>query len=163
MVTCSSILTWRIPWTEETRGLHPVGVAKSSTQLSDQHTHRFVVLNQSDQSPVFLQPGQQKQLPLESKEFRQWGGSSCALWSTCPPVWSHSCPEAGRIVRSHFGTVSLSKLWDYTDFSVNVAMIFFRMRGNRCMIFIFYNAQNRHVFVDLASVPILLYATAKQL
>ena len=66
-------------------------------------------------------------------------------------------------MRSHFGTVSLSKLWDYTDFSVNVEMVFFRMRGNHCMIFIFSDAHNRHVFVDLASLLILLYATAKQL
>ena len=28
MATCSSILTWRIPWTEEPGGLH--GVAKES-------------------------------------------------------------------------------------------------------------------------------------
>ena len=32
-------------------------------------------------------------------------------------------------MRSHFGTVSLSKLWDYTDFSVNVEMVFFQDAG----------------------------------
>ena len=31
MATHSSILAWRIPWTEEADGLH--GVAKSQTQL----------------------------------------------------------------------------------------------------------------------------------
>ena len=38
----SSILAWRIPWTEEPGGLHTVhGVAKSQTQLSTytQNTH----------------------------------------------------------------------------------------------------------------------------
>ena len=35
MATYSSILAWRIPWTEEPGGLQ--GVAKSWTQLSDQH------------------------------------------------------------------------------------------------------------------------------
>ena len=36
MVTDSSILAWRIPWTEEPGGLHTVhGVAKSCTRLSD--------------------------------------------------------------------------------------------------------------------------------
>ena len=36
MVTHSSILTWRIPWTEEPGGLHTVHrVAKSRTRLSD--------------------------------------------------------------------------------------------------------------------------------
>ena len=33
MATHSSILTWRIPWTEEPGGLH--GIAKSQTQLSN--------------------------------------------------------------------------------------------------------------------------------
>ena len=36
MATHSSILTWRIPWTEEPGGLHTdLGVAKSQTGLSD--------------------------------------------------------------------------------------------------------------------------------
>ena len=35
MATHSSILAWRIPWTEETGGLHTVhGVAKSQTRQS---------------------------------------------------------------------------------------------------------------------------------
>ena len=72
-------------------------------------------------------------------------------------------PEAGRVVRSHCGTVKLSKLWAYTDFSINAEMILFRKQGNHCVILVFSNARNRHVFVDLASVPVLPYATAKQL
>ena len=35
MVTHSSVLAWRIPWTEEPGGLHVHGVAKSWTRLSD--------------------------------------------------------------------------------------------------------------------------------
>ena len=36
MAAHSSILTWKIPWTEEPGGLQSVhGVAKSRTQLSD--------------------------------------------------------------------------------------------------------------------------------
>ena len=36
MATHSSILAWRIPWTEEPGGLHAVhGVTKSRTRLSD--------------------------------------------------------------------------------------------------------------------------------
>ena len=38
MAIHSSILAWRIPWTEEPCGLH--GVVKSRTPLSDSHTHR---------------------------------------------------------------------------------------------------------------------------
>ena len=37
MATHSSILYWRIPWTEEPGRLQSVGVTKRCTQLSDQH------------------------------------------------------------------------------------------------------------------------------
>ena len=33
MATCSSILAWRIPWTEEPGGLQSMGVTKSLTEL----------------------------------------------------------------------------------------------------------------------------------
>ena len=35
MATYSSILAWKIPWTEESGGLQPVGSQKNQTQLSD--------------------------------------------------------------------------------------------------------------------------------
>ena len=35
MTTHSSILAWRIPWTEEPGGLQSVGVTKSRIRLSD--------------------------------------------------------------------------------------------------------------------------------
>ena len=35
MATRSSILAWRIPWTEEPGGLQSMGLQKSRTQLSD--------------------------------------------------------------------------------------------------------------------------------
>ena len=35
MATCSSILAWEIPWTEEPGGLQPTGSQKSQTPLSD--------------------------------------------------------------------------------------------------------------------------------
>ena len=35
MTTCSSILAWKIPRTEEPGGLPSYGVTKSQTQLSD--------------------------------------------------------------------------------------------------------------------------------
>ena len=38
MATHSSILAWKIPWTEEPDGLQSMGVAKSRTQLNDFHT-----------------------------------------------------------------------------------------------------------------------------
>ena len=39
-VTHSSILAWRIPWTEEWTTVH--GVAKSQTRLSDFHFHHIL-------------------------------------------------------------------------------------------------------------------------
>ena len=36
MTTHSSILAWKIPWTEEPGGLQSMGLQKSQTQLSDQ-------------------------------------------------------------------------------------------------------------------------------
>ena len=36
MATHSNILAWKVPWTEETGGLHTVhGISKSWTRLSD--------------------------------------------------------------------------------------------------------------------------------
>ena len=35
MATHSSILAWRLPWTEEPGGLQSQGTAKGQTQLSD--------------------------------------------------------------------------------------------------------------------------------
>ena len=35
MATHSSIIAWRIPWTEEHGGLQSMGSKKSQTQLSD--------------------------------------------------------------------------------------------------------------------------------
>ena len=35
MVTHSSILAWKIPWTEKPGGLQSMGVTKSQTRLSD--------------------------------------------------------------------------------------------------------------------------------
>ena len=35
MANHSTILAWRVPWTEEPGGLSPHGVTKSQTQLSD--------------------------------------------------------------------------------------------------------------------------------
>ena len=39
MATRSSILAWRIPWTEDPGRLQSTGVTKSQTRLSDSHTH----------------------------------------------------------------------------------------------------------------------------
>ena len=43
MVTCSSILAWRIPWTEEPGGLQSMGLQKSQTWLCNQTTTKKVL------------------------------------------------------------------------------------------------------------------------
>ena len=35
MATCSSILAWEIPWTEEPGGLQSLGLQKSQAKLSE--------------------------------------------------------------------------------------------------------------------------------
>ena len=40
MAAHSSILAWRIPWTEESGGLQPMGLQESdTTEQLDTHTH----------------------------------------------------------------------------------------------------------------------------
>ena len=39
MAAHSSILVWRIPWTEEPDGLQSMGIAKSGTRLKQLSTH----------------------------------------------------------------------------------------------------------------------------
>ena len=39
MATHSNILAWRIPWTEEPRGLQSMGSQRVQTQLNDEHFH----------------------------------------------------------------------------------------------------------------------------
>ena len=49
MATHSSILAWRIPWTEKPRGLHTAhGVAKSQMMEQLTHTQAFLGLNQDN-------------------------------------------------------------------------------------------------------------------
>ena len=72
MATHSSILAWRIPWTEEPGGLHTVqGVAKSRTRLSD-FTFTFT---------IFQPEHQQTQRKLEEKlEKEMTTHSSILAW-----------------------------------------------------------------------------------
>ena len=42
MATHSSILAWRIPWTEESAGLEPLGLKRSWTQVSDYTTTTII-------------------------------------------------------------------------------------------------------------------------
>ena len=50
MATHSSILAWRIPWTEELGGLQSIESQKNRTRLSDEHWH-----DRADQGRGLLQ------------------------------------------------------------------------------------------------------------
>ena len=50
--THSSILVWRIPWTEEPGGLQSMGSQKSRTQLSDKITTMFLFYSSCPTEPV---------------------------------------------------------------------------------------------------------------
>ena len=39
MTTCSSILAWRIPWTEETGGYQSMGLQRVRYDLATEHEH----------------------------------------------------------------------------------------------------------------------------
>ena len=45
MVTYSSILAWRIPWTEEPGGLQSMGLQRVGHDLSDMTTHTYMYLS----------------------------------------------------------------------------------------------------------------------
>ena len=49
MATHSSILAWKIPWTEEPGGLQSIELQKSQTQLSDlaEHNLSMIACNES--------------------------------------------------------------------------------------------------------------------
>ena len=53
MATHSSILAWRIPWTEEPGGLQGMGSQKSQTRLGDKTTTR-IGLNAARVSEILL-------------------------------------------------------------------------------------------------------------
>ena len=48
MATCSSILAWRIPWTEEPAGLQSMGLQRVRQDWVTKHIHRLSTYIQSD-------------------------------------------------------------------------------------------------------------------
>ena len=55
MATCSSIVDWKIPWTEEPGGLQSMGSQKSWTQLSDETTNTHKHSKSPTYEPSILQ------------------------------------------------------------------------------------------------------------
>ena len=53
MATHSSILTWRIPWTEKPGGLQFLGSQKSRTRLSNLNSNLTAVISTLSLSPLF--------------------------------------------------------------------------------------------------------------
>ena len=71
MVTHSSILVWRIPWTEEPGGLQSMG-SQSQTKLSDFHFHRMskVAWNKPEKEASVLGKRKRKKAGSQKKQRR---------------------------------------------------------------------------------------------
>ena len=126
MATHSSILAWKIPWTEKPGGQQSIEVTKSWTWLSTHNTHPnryfyilwnyFVVVVHSVRSK-FLQPHevQNARLPCPSPSPRACS-KSCSLSQWCHPMISssfipfsscfQSFPTSGSFLMSQFFTSS---------------------------------------------------------
>ena len=85
IATHSSILAWRIPWTEEAAGLHVVcGVAKSRTGLRDEHFH---FLSLSFRGCVYVRRRSRDHRPsITGHSGDGWGGDN---FSFCTLFLSH--------------------------------------------------------------------------
>ena len=93
MATHSSILAWKIPWTEESGGLWSVvcGIAKSRTRLS---AHIHIQFSKPRESPI----------PRVTLNM------SCALWKImmgqCRPICCHRCIECHLVGMLIMGNVA---------------------------------------------------------
>ena len=92
MATHSSILAWRIPWTEETVGLQSTG-SQSQTRLKQLSMHTYSVRLRhrawymgSSQSPSFLKPATEFLQPNShwSPGSREQPGSRDPMHRICP-------------------------------------------------------------------------------
>ena len=79
MATYSSVLAWRIPWTEEPGGLTVHGVAKSRTRLSDSHSIQPLEIADTTSLRVYF------------KFHRQLSSSEEIIWAWLP------FPVPGRV------------------------------------------------------------------
>ena len=82
MATCSSVLAWEIPWTEELGGPQSMGSQKSRTRLSDQTTTKSLHWNGSRYFPSLAQ-GRNKNSCLclvEKIMSKKLELQSCAMW-----------------------------------------------------------------------------------
>ena len=85
MVTHSSILAWRIPWTEEPGGPQSMG-SQSRTRLSDFHFHRMskVAWNKPERKASLLGKRKRKKAGSQEKQRRNMISISFSLGSFSP-------------------------------------------------------------------------------
>ena len=57
MATHSSILAWRIPWTEEPGGLLPIGSQRVRHVCKDRHTHTHIITEKRFLPNLYLSTG----------------------------------------------------------------------------------------------------------
>ena len=104
MVTHSSILAWRIPWTEEPRGLQSTGVTKSRTRHSD-FTFTFI---------RFLKTLEDSTASLSLLEISL---------KACPSPYSHSV----SFLYSEIKCVKRCSLWRHYSTDKREEMFYFQV------------------------------------
>ena len=68
MATHSSILAWRIPWTEEPGGLQPMGLQRTGSTAGTEHTREL----RSSESLKILQWNRCGRTPTSGADCVQW-------------------------------------------------------------------------------------------
>ena len=101
--THSSILTWRIPWTEESCGLQSTGLHRVRHDWSDLgHTWAFRIMSKTYFS------GLNACVPLNSCEKSIFQGDGNRRWRLCPHEWDSSHHKRGA-----HGPLGPSAMWEH--------------------------------------------------
>ena len=101
--THSSILTWRIPWTEESCGLQSTGLHRVRHDWSDLgHTWAFRIMSKTYFS------GLNACVPLNSCEKSIFQGDGNRRWPLCPHQWDSSHHKRGA-----HGPPGPSAMWEH--------------------------------------------------
>ena len=108
--THSSVLAWRIPWTEEPGGLQSMGLQKSWTQLNDFHFIFIMKCYGTSASPACsLSPGSGHCPPRSSSlSILDHGAGPVTLSPSCPSespeeLLKIQCPDYPRLIKRLWG------------------------------------------------------------
>ena len=130
MATPSSILAWRIPWTEEPGRLRPLGIAKNRTRLKRLSTHKWCNSSHSGSSQATDPQPRWEQLCVDAR----WELMRTTPTIPQPPLSSPSpaslvphqpfadlCTYQACSCPGAFGLFVVSSAWDTPPSSCGVA------------------------------------------